>query len=243
MLIAQLSDIHAAPDNDNLTRLQKAIDWLIALHPDLLVVTGDLTDDGWREGYLAMAAQLQRLPCRSLLLPGNADDKAIMCESLPTLAHRSAKEALHFYELIDGLPVIGVDVTVAGESRGDIAPHLAWLETALLATPRPAMVFLHQHLFPSGIVPLDNAMCDGGQDFAQLLTRLPHPPLVLSCGHVHRAMSATFAGIPAYICGSICPANPLMLNETRVPPVTDPLSLMVHEIRPTERVSHFISVC
>lgn len=49
MLIAQLSDIHAAPDNDNLARLHNAIDWLLALQPDLLVVSGDLTDDGWHE--------------------------------------------------------------------------------------------------------------------------------------------------------------------------------------------------
>lgn len=48
MLIAQLSDIHAAPENDNLLRLHQAINLLLAVKPDVLVVTGDLTDDGWR---------------------------------------------------------------------------------------------------------------------------------------------------------------------------------------------------
>lgn len=242
MLIAQLSDIHAAPENDNLVRLHQAIDWLLAVKPDVLVVTGDLTDDGWREGYEAIADELQRLPCRALLLPGNADDKQVMCASLAQFAQRAADAPLHFYELFDGLPVIGVDVTVHGESRGDILPHLAWLDTALRAAPQPAMVFLHQHLFASGIAPLDSAMCDGGPELAQLLARLPHPPLALSCGHVHRPASAMFAGIPAYICGSVCLANPLMLDAQRVPPVTDPTGLMVHDIRAGKCVSHFVSV-
>lgn len=242
MLIAQLSDIHAAPDNDNLQRLHRAINWLRELSPDLLVVSGDLTDDGWGAGYRAIDRALQRLACRSLILPGNADDKTVMCDNLAAFAHRSAHDALHFHKHMNNVPVIGVDVTVTGESRGDIRPHLHWLEAALRAQPQPAMVFLHQHLFPSGIAPLDNAMCDGGEALAQLLARLPHPPLALCAGHVHRAMSATFAGIPAYLCGSICPANPLMLNAQHIPAVSDPPALLIHELRGDTRVSHFVSL-
>lgn len=242
MLIAQLSDIHAAPDNDNLQRLQRAIDWLLTLKPDLLVVSGDLTDGGWGAGYRAIDSALQRLACRSLILPGNADDKTIMCENLAAFAHRSAHDALHFHEQVDNVPVIGVDVTVTGESRGDIRPHLRWLEAALMAQPHAAMIFLHQHLFPSGIAPLDNAMCEGGEALAQLLARLPHSPLALCAGHVHRAMSATFAGVPAYLCGSICPANPLMLNTQHIPMASDPPALLIHELRGDNRVTHFVSL-
>lgn len=242
MLIAQLSDIHAAPENDNLQRLQRAIDWLLALNPDLLVVSGDLTDNGWSAGYRAIDSALQRLACRSLILPGNADDKTVMCENLAAFAHRSARDDLHFHEYVNNVPVIGVDVTVAGESRGDIRPHLRWLDAALRAQPQPAMVFLHQHLFPSGIAPLDNAMCDGGEALAQLLARLPHPPLALCAGHVHRAISTIFAGIPAYLCGSICPANPLMLNAQHIPVASDPPALLIHELRSDTSVSHFVSL-
>lgn len=242
MLIAQLTDIHAAPDNDNLARLHNAIDWLLALQPDLLVVSGDLTDDGWHEGYLAIAAELQRLHCRTHIIPGNADDKAVMCASLPAFARHRATDAMHFCQQLDGVAVIGLDVTVAGESRGDIRPHLPWLKSALAASPQPALLFLHQHLFPCGIAPLDSAMCDGAEELRQLLSTLPFPPLALCSGHVHRAMNATFAGIPAYICGSICPANPLMLDAQHLPPVSDPPALMIHQIRERRLVSHFVSV-
>ncbi len=48
MIVAQLSDIHAAPDNDPLSRFDNALAWLAPLAPDELVPSGDLTDDNWR---------------------------------------------------------------------------------------------------------------------------------------------------------------------------------------------------
>lgn len=242
MRIAQLSDIHAAADNDNLLRLRAAIEWLIAFPPDIVVVSGDPADDGWAAGYRDIAAQLSRLPCRTLLLAGNADDKAVMCASMPQLAAYSADKPLHFNERVAGVSLIGVDVTVTGKSGGDITPHLPWLEQALRDAAHPAMLFLHQHLFPSGIAPLDAAMCEGGAALAALISRLPHPPLAICCGHVHRAMASAFAGVAAYGCGSICPANPLLLDEKNVPPMTDPVSLMLHDISATSQVSHVIGV-
>ena len=177
MRIAQLSDIHAAADNDNLARLRAAIAWLLAFPPDIVVVSGDLADDGWAEGYRDIAAQLSRLPCRTLLLAGNADDKTVMCATMPQLAAYSAEEPLHFNETIEGISLIGVDVTVAGQSGGDITPHLPWLEQALREAAHPAMLFLHQHLFPSGIAPLDTAMCEGGEALTALMDEGYYPSL------------------------------------------------------------------
>jgi len=51
MIIAQISDIHASPDNDNLSQLERALAWLDIIEPDALVVTGDLIDNDWFEGY------------------------------------------------------------------------------------------------------------------------------------------------------------------------------------------------
>lgn len=55
MLLAQLSDIHAAPDNNNLSRLASALTWLDTLKPDVIVITDDLVDDSWLAGYQAIA--------------------------------------------------------------------------------------------------------------------------------------------------------------------------------------------
>lgn len=55
-------------------------------------------------------------------------------------------------------------------------------------------------------------------------------------------MAGLFAGMPAYICGSICPANPLLLEGSGVPPVTDAPSLMVYEVRDGLLVGSHVSL-
>ncbi|QDY44089.1 3',5'-cyclic-nucleotide phosphodiesterase (plasmid) [Candidatus Pantoea soli] len=37
-----------------------------------------------------------------------------------------------------------------------------------------------------------------------------------------------YAHIPAFICGSVCPANPLWLNNQTILPVTNPPALMIY---------------
>lgn len=60
MLIAQISDIHASFENDHLQRFEQVLRWLANLHPDIVVLTGDLTEGGWREGYKEIAERLER---------------------------------------------------------------------------------------------------------------------------------------------------------------------------------------
>ncbi|EGT5667251.1 metallophosphoesterase, partial [Cronobacter sakazakii] len=124
MIIAQLSDIHAAPDNDNLARFDNALAWLTPLEPDVLVISGDLTDDHWRDGYSAIAARLETLPCRTLILPGNSDDCAAMRAVWPSLAQEGP---LHAVVDTPALRVIGLDSTVDGSAAGSVAAHLDWL--------------------------------------------------------------------------------------------------------------------
>ncbi len=68
MIIAQISDIHAAADNDNLQRLERALAWLATLAPDALVLTGDLADNR-HCGHDLLAACLNAVPCRCLSCP------------------------------------------------------------------------------------------------------------------------------------------------------------------------------
>ncbi len=244
MLIAQITDIHAAPNNGNLARLHRVMSWIATLGPDLLIVTGDLIDGGWHEGYRAIEVELKRAKCRFLVLPGNSDDKGAMYDCLqgtvPWIANTN--NALHFSESIDGFPIVGVDSTLAGEIAGDITPHLNWLAGTLNRFSLPALIFMHHHIVPCGIAPLDKVMCRGAKAFGKSIADSPIPPIAICSGHVHRAMSAVIAGVPAYICGSVCPANPLLLDNQRIPPVTDPAALMIHDLRTGSLVSSHVSV-
>lgn len=89
MLIAQITDIHAAPDNDYLQRLEQVLSWLEQVGPDIMVLSGDLTDGGWDEGYVRIADQLKEQAYPTLILPGNSDDRVCMRKTwrgLPELA-------------------------------------------------------------------------------------------------------------------------------------------------------------
>lgn len=228
MIIAQISDIHAAAANDNLSRLDRALAWLDTLAPDALVLSGDLIDNDEIEGYPAIAARLARRPYPAYVLPGNADNRAAMRAAIPAPYWTDGgRGALHFRVDIHGLRVIGLDTTVPGSAAGQVEAHLPWLQDALsTAGPAASIVFLHHPVFPIGIATLDRTLCGGAQ----------------ALGHAHRPAAGTLAGIPAFLCGSICPANPLWLGQATVPPAADPPALMIHRFVNGALASHFVSV-
>ncbi|CAJ0998685.1 hypothetical protein NVIRENTERO_03446 [Sodalis praecaptivus] len=85
-------------------------------------------------------------------------------------------------------------------------------------------------------------MCGGSAALGTLLRDHPRRPLALATGHAHRPAAGTLAGIPAYLSGSICPANPLWLGSATIPPVADPPALMIHCLANGCLASHFIVV-
>ncbi|WP_312884985.1 metallophosphoesterase [Candidatus Sodalis endolongispinus] len=220
MIIAQISDIHAAAANDNLSRLDRALAWLDSLAPDALVLSGDLIDNDEIEGYPAIAARLASRPYPAFILPGNADNTAAMRTAFDAPYWTDGgRGALHFRVDINELRVIGLDTTVPWRAAGQVEVHLPWLQSALSAAgPAASIVFLHHPVFPIGIAPLDQTMCDGATALAALLRQHPRRPLALAMGHAHRPAAGTLAGIPAFLCGSICPANPLWLGQATVLP-------------------------
>ncbi|MEZ2127937.1 MULTISPECIES: metallophosphoesterase [unclassified Sinorhizobium] len=243
MLIAQISDIHASFDNDGLARLERAVSWLATVQPDFLVLSGDLVNGGWAEGYRLIATALQSLPCRSMILPGNADDKSVMRAAMPEIDYWFDQARMHFAECYGDALIIGIDTCVDASARGDMTEHLPWLRQTLAGgLPGIPLLFTHHHVFRSGISPMDDVMCKGADALAELLSSTARPPIAICSGHVHRPMASMIAGIPAYTCGSICPANPLLLEPSREPPVTDPPALMIHDLRNGHLVSSHISV-
>lgn len=242
MLLAQLSDIHAAPDNDNLSRLARAFTWLDTLQPDALVLTGDLVDDGWLAGYQAIANLLGSKSWPVFILPGNSDSHEMM-RAVWNDQPWSDTGAMHFVTEISGMRLIGLDTTVSGAAAGSVLEHLPWLEKQLAANATlPTILFLHHHIFKSGIPGLDSIMCSGHQELEHLLKNASCPPVAIASGHVHRPMMSNVAGIPAFICGSICPANPLWLGGESVPPAYDPPSLMIHRFSDGALVCHHVSL-
>ena len=83
MLVAQITDLHVAPDGsfmrefvDSNVLLARAVEYLNSMtpRPDVVLATGDLTDHGTSEEYALLREILGALEIPLYLIPGNHDE-------------------------------------------------------------------------------------------------------------------------------------------------------------------------
>jgi predicted MPP superfamily phosphohydrolase len=132
---AQVSDIHLG----EISRVQRRmLDELVALHPDLVLVTGDLVDDDVAVGELADLLGGYQPRLGTWAVPGNRDHKAEAVDPLrQALAARNAHMLVNqSAQVEDGLWIVGVDDP--SDRRDD-------LRAALRDVPAEAMRILLAH--------------------------------------------------------------------------------------------------
>ena len=249
MLLAQISDLHVRPvgerykDTVDSNRLcAEAIDHLNRLgpRPDLVLITGDLVDEGLEAEYASLRGLLAGLEPPCLLMPGNHDDREILARHFPDHAYLPATGAKHY--LIDRHPVriVALDTTVPGEHHGEIdETGLAWLEEALQATRgAPAMVMMHHPPIACGIPYLDKYMCRKPERIARVIGRFSHVERVL-CGHVHRPVQQRWAGTLLCCCPSTATQIALQLRPDAKPAsFSEPPACLLHWWRDGVMVTH-----
>jgi len=227
MLIAQISDIHARPKGqlyrgavDSNVQLSAAIEHLHGLdrHPDLVILSGDLVDEGSPEEYAEAAERLSRLAIPLLIVAGNHDDRANLRRAFPHHTYLSPSGALNY--CIDEHPVriVVVDTCQPGSHRGVVdAQSLSWLEHTLCSSrDKPTLVVMHHPPFVSGIPYLDNYRFADSQPIGEVLRRFPNIEAVL-CGHVHRTMVKRWAGTVVISCPSTATEIALQLKQDAQP--------------------------
>lgn len=220
MLIAQITDLHIRPAGktangfvDVNAMLEAAVSSLLSQTriPDLVLATGDLTDNGLIEEYQELRRILAPLPMPVYLIPGNHDRRENIRAVFPDHAYLPTNGFLNY--VVEGWPVrlIGLDSVIAGRTHGEIcSERLAWLENALAQAPdRPTLLFMHHPPFDTGIQAMDLIKCQGGEALAALIRRHPNVERVV-CGHHHRPIQTRWAGT----IGSIAPstAHQVMLD-------------------------------
>jgi 3',5'-cyclic AMP phosphodiesterase CpdA len=184
MLIAQLSDVHVGGSRYRQELLQAAIAEINAAGADLVVVAGDLTDEGYPDQYPQAKEELARLACPQLVLvPGNHDARNVgYLHFEDTFGTRDSRLRLDLGSLETAL--VAVDSSKPDLDEGEIGrEHYGWIEEGL-AGPVDLRVFVcHHHLMPiPGTGRERNQVLDAG-DVLSLL-RQAEVDLVLS-GHRH----------------------------------------------------------
>jgi 3',5'-cyclic-AMP phosphodiesterase len=184
VLIAQLSDIHVGGTRYSEELLRTAIAEINAAAPDLVVVAGDLTDDGYPDQFPVAKQELSALDCpRVVCVPGNHDARNVgYLRFEDAVGPRDSQLRLE----ADGLELalVAVDSSKPDLDEGEIGrEHYGWIESGFAGTAGVRVFVCHHHLMPiPGTGRERNQVRDAG-DVLSLL-RQCEVDLVLA-GHRH----------------------------------------------------------
>lgn len=219
LLIGQITDLHIGfdpgnPDEPNMHRLRAVLDRLFdgPNLPDLLLLTGDLTENGDLESFALLAGALASAPCPVLAIPGNHDSRDGLAAAFP----RAAREQGFFHQALDagGLRLLLLDTFEPGRHGGAFCEaRAAWLAAQLAQAPeQPTVIAMHHPPFVSGIDWMDP---DPGEEwiarFAET-TRGHGQIKAVLCGHLHRSVVTGWQGAPLVVCPSTAPSVALDLS-------------------------------
>ena len=244
MLIAQLSDSHLKRPSevaygghvDTAFFLRKAISHLNALmpRPDLVLLTGDLTDHGTLDQMDHVCSHLSALEIPLLAIPGNHDDRALFHKFFPELVTEQSDGAFSYVVDRGPLRFVMLDSSVPGKPFGLLEDSsLDLLQSALDTTPvMPTVVAVHHPPVEVGIEHMDRQNLQNSNQLAETISSAPHV-LAILCGHIHRTIHANFAGTSVIVAPSPAHSVSLNLNPGAAPQFRmEPPAVMLHQWQP-----------
>jgi len=182
--IAQISDLHVGSMNFQEDLLVNAIDQLNDMEPDVTIVTGDITENGYYLEYLKTLPYLDNIKSPILVVPGNHDARHVGDECFEELIKNRYGT---FEDIKHGLKVIGLDSSEPDLDYGRIGrSQQAWMEHEIKIADEENLykiIALHHHIIPVPKTGRErNVLSDAGDILQSLMTR--RADLVLS-GHKH----------------------------------------------------------
>ncbi|HCF27737.1 MAG TPA: 3',5'-cyclic-AMP phosphodiesterase [Cyanobacteria bacterium UBA11049] len=200
LIVAQITDTHLfATDEQQMLGLttydsfQAIVTHLRQLQPkpDILLLTGDLSQDETNESYQRVKEIISPLEIPTYWIPGNHDDLTLMQQVLnqsPIFVDKSFTVGeWHFLLLSSWVP---------GQVYGKLSgASLEWLEQQLqLIGDKPTLISLHHP--PCAIASdwMDRIKLQNPEEFFAIIDRYPQVKLVLF-GHIHQAFEARRYGV------------------------------------------------
>ena len=198
--IVQLSDCHVTGEpgqtyrgSDPRASLEAIIGVILTWNPDIVLATGDLSEDASEASYAFLADQFGRLPMPILGTPGNHDTD----QGVRRCLSRSADDTLLPYRQTTGSDrspgrspweLLLLGSAKPGEIGGRFEDQqLDEFERALQDGHGPALVALHHQPWPVGSPWIDRYALTAPERFRELVRDHPRVRLVL-WGHVHQAV-------------------------------------------------------
>ena len=191
--VAQISDSHlkrdpgvgeGSPDD----MLRRAVALVATAKPDVLLLTGDIADDGSTEALERVAREVKVLGVTVLATAGNHDDPAAVAAVLGAVDEK----------LIGGWRLCLADTTIPGKEWGQIdVPAL--LQRLGPADGPPTVLALHHPPITTSTHPW--MRLDNGSELVTALAARGDVRVVVS-GHLHEAFNAVVGGVSYIGCSS-----------------------------------------
>ncbi len=228
-VIAQISDVHiGGPRAGSGERFSDAVDAINSMtsQPDLVLVTGDITDHGepaeWGE-------------FRRLITPLIAPWEAIRGNHDRRIEEFAGHRSLDLGEL----HLVLVDTSADTFDEADAE----WLDADLTEhIGSPTVIAIHHPPFETGIWWMDCVGLRGAERFEAVVWRHPHVLHVMS-GHVHRPITTAWGSCLVTVCPSTSGAVAGDLDPRHEPAETrEPPMIAIHAYVGDTVVTHVVAV-
>jgi len=180
MLITQISDVHCGPMFRKET-LRAAVKEINEMHPDAVLVTGDLTENGLISEFKMAAIELKKLKAeRIIFVSGNHDYRST--------GYILFREFFPFSQVTETEDAVLIVLSSARPDRddGEVGHRQnLWLEKVLQKyRNKVKIVAIHHHIIPVPDTGADQITIVDAGDVLRSLTK-SKVNMVL-CGHRHR---------------------------------------------------------
>ncbi|MDE2514860.1 MAG: phosphodiesterase [Rhodospirillales bacterium] len=250
MLICQLTDLHIRPFGLPANRtaetnmlVERAFRTVAALRPrpDVVLITGDLTECGLDAEYEQLRVLLRRcLDLPVYVVPGNHDRRENFRRHLGDLPGVTSDPEFVHYAIEDHpVRIVMLDTVVPGAGHGELcAARLDFLDRTLAAQPdKPTIIAMHHPAMICGIAHMDRIALRDQAAFRDIVARHPQVERIL-CGHHHRAITSRVAQAILTVAPSAAHQVEMTLDpEDPGAFVFEPSAFLLHRWTPADGIA------
>ena len=204
MQVVQISDTHISLDaTQRIIDLESCVQAInnLQVPPELVIHTGDISHNGTIQEYHRARQLLDQLDAPYVVMAGNRDKRFELLTEFSDKRYQLPAKGWVQYSIEQySHRLIMIDTVCDNSNKGQIcAERLEHLENMLLAdTSKPVALFLHHPPYVATGIP-DPYQYEDWNDVENLATLLSRFPNIsgMYCGHVHRFIDGSIAGIQA----------------------------------------------
>lgn len=178
--LAHISDIHVGSNHFVSNLLNRAIVEINEMEPDAVLISGDLTNNGFRQQYFAVKAYLSNIECeKKVVIPGNHDSR-----NVGYVHFEDCFGARNSVLRLPGITIVALDSSQPDLNEGRLGrQNYRWLVEQFENTDDFKIVALHHHLLPLPGTGRERNIIEDAGDFLELLV---HQDIDLALsGHKH----------------------------------------------------------